>query len=425
MNDFSLYQRWVAAAVGLACMVLPAAMASAARGATANPPKATSAPADSVEAILRQIPVDLMPDGAMTTEEGEALKKWAAKNLAGAPIAAEVTLDEAEGGPDAGVLVCTVPSQLSINGRKVSCRIRAVYSKKDQVESALDAGSDTLISIVGKLAAIDPLVPEKGTVKDGTLKIEVSGWTKSYAFLRLSVKLDSVSVREDAPAVRSQAGAKPPAKATPPPPAPVSPPAPSKQPEADKPAPQPAQKTTEFFGTPAYGKRVIFVVDRSGSMTDSIDCVKHELKRSIGALAEDKEFHVFFYSSGPPLEMPTRQPIKATAENKQKAYTFIDGVKPQGETDPSTAFKRAFECNPEEVYFLTDGEFDRETVGLVKGLNDKASRVVGEGKVRVHTIGFLYKSGEALLKKIAEQNGGQYKFVSEADLAQPENKKAR
>jgi hypothetical protein len=275
---------------------------------------------------------------------------------------------------------------------------------------------------VGKLAAIDPLVPEKGTVKDGTFKIEVSGWTKSYAFLCLSVKLDSVSVREEAPVVRSQAGAKPPAKA---PPALVSPPAPSKQPEADKPTAQPPQKTTEFFGTPAYGKRVIFVVDRSGSMTDSIDCVKHELKRSIGALAEDKEFHVIFYSSGPPVEMPTRQVIKATAENKQKAYAFIDGVKPQGETDPSTAFKRAFECNPEEVYFLTDGEFDRETVGLVKGLNDKAGRVLGEKKVRVHTIGFIYKTGEAILKKIAEQNGGQYKFVSESDLAQPENKKAR
>lgn len=424
MNDFSLYQRWVAAAVGLACMVLPAAMASAARGATANPPKATSAPADSVEAILRQIPADMMPDGAMTPEEGEALKTWASEHLAGAPIAAEVTFDGAEGGPDAGVLVCTVPSQLSINGRKVRCRIRAAYSKKDQVESVLDAGSDTLVSIVGKLAAIDPLVPEKGTVKDGTLKIEVSGWTKSYAFLCLGVKLDSVSVREEAPVVRSQAGAKPPAKA-PPPSAPVSPPAPPKQPEADKPAPQPAQKTTEFFGTPAYGKRVIFVVDRSGSMTDSIDFVKYELKRSIGALPEDKEFHVLFYSSGPPIEMPTRKPIKATAENKQKAYTFIDGVKPQGETDPSTALKQAFDCKPDEIYLLTDGEFDRETVGLVKGLNDKAGRVLGEGKVRVHTIGFLYKTGEAVLKKIAEQNGGQYKFVSESDLAQPENKKAR
>ena len=35
----------------------------------------------------------------------------------------------------------------------------------------------------------------------------------------------------------------------------------------------------------------------------------------------------------------------------------------------------------------------------------------------VHTFGFLYRMNEPLLKEIAAENGGQYKFVSEADLA--------
>jgi len=39
------------------------------------------------------------------------------------------------------------------------------------------------------------------------------------------------------------------------------------------------------------------------------------------------------------------------------------------------------------------------------------------GKVTIHTIGFLYKTGEEVLKQIATDNGGNYKFVSEADLA--------
>ncbi|MCX5685482.1 MAG: VWA domain-containing protein [Planctomycetota bacterium] len=152
-------------------------------------------------------------------------------------------------------------------------------------------------------------------------------------------------------------------------------------------------------------------------MTDSIDFVKYELKRAIGALAEDKEFHVLFYSSGPPVEMPPRQPVKAAAANKEKAYEFIDGVIAQGETDPSRALKRAFDCRPDEIYLLTDGEFDAKTVDYIKDLNNQADRVLGEKKVRVHTFGFLYKTGEAILKKIAEQNDGQYKFVSEKDLA--------
>ena len=172
-----------------------------------------------------------------------------------------------------------------------------------------------------------------------------------------------------------------------------------------------------FFGAGGEteeARKIVYVVDRSGSMTDSIDYVKFELKRSIGELAENCEFHVIFYSSGPPVEMPTRRLVNATERNKQLAFEFIDGVIAQGETDPSKALEKAFACNPELVYLLTDGEFDRAMIDLVKRMNTG-------GKVTVHTIGFLYTKpntdGEKVLKAIAEQNNGAYKFVSEADLA--------
>ena len=168
-----------------------------------------------------------------------------------------------------------------------------------------------------------------------------------------------------------------------------------------------------FFGAGGESDesaKIVYVVDRSGSMTDSIDFVKYELKRSIDELSEIKEFHVIFYSSGPPVEMPTRRLVNATERNKQLAFEFIDGVIAQGETDPSKALERAFDCRPELIYLLTDGEFDRAIIDQVKRLN------VG-GKVTVHTIGFLYKTGETVLKQIADDNHGNYKFVSELDLA--------
>jgi DNA-directed RNA polymerase subunit RPC12/RpoP len=172
-----------------------------------------------------------------------------------------------------------------------------------------------------------------------------------------------------------------------------------------------------FFGAGPGGDegtdeaaKIVYVVDRSGSMTDSIDFVKYELKRSIGELSDAKEFHVIFYSSGPPVEMPTRRLVAATDRNKQMAFEFVDSVIATGETDPSKALERAFECKPDLVYLLTDGEFDRAIIDLVKRLN------VG-GKVTVHTIGFLYRTGEAVLQKIANDSHGNYKFVSEQDLA--------
>jgi len=165
-----------------------------------------------------------------------------------------------------------------------------------------------------------------------------------------------------------------------------------------------------FFGISGPMRRVVYVVDRSGSMTDSIMYVKYELKRSIGELGEDAEFHVIFYSTGPPVEMPTRRLVPATERNKKLAFEFIDGIVAQGETDPSKALDRAFAVKPELIYLLTDGEFD-------KAIIDRVSRLNEGNKVTVHTIGFLYRIGEEVLKQIAKENSGDYKFVSEADLA--------
>jgi hypothetical protein len=163
------------------------------------------------------------------------------------------------------------------------------------------------------------------------------------------------------------------------------------------------------MGTQGAAK-VVYLVDRSGSMTDSLEIVKYELKRSIGELREESEFHVIFYSAGPGVEMPTRRLVHATERNKQMAFEFIDLVIAMGGTDPSQAIERAFAVKPDLVYLLTDGEFDRAVADLVKRRN-------ADGRVKVCTIGFLYHPKDPVLVDIAERNGGQYKFISEADLA--------
>jgi len=154
--------------------------------------------------------------------------------------------------------------------------------------------------------------------------------------------------------------------------------------------------------------KIAYIVDRSGSMTDSIDFVKRELKRSIGSLDANAEFHVIFYSSGAPVEMASRRLVRATDNNKTMAAEFIDGVVPMGETDPSKALERAFAVGADTIYLLTDGEFDRAIIDLVKRLN-------ATGKAKVYTIGFLYSDKSDILKTIATENGGKYKFIKELD----------
>jgi hypothetical protein len=161
----------------------------------------------------------------------------------------------------------------------------------------------------------------------------------------------------------------------------------------------------------APSAKVVYVVDRSGSMTDSFDFVKYELKRSLQELGETSQFHIVFYSAGPPVEMAARRLMAATERNRGIAMEFIDTVIATGGTDPVQALERAFAVQPDLIYLLTDGEFDKAIVDHVKRLN------VG-GKVRVSTIGFLYCPRNEVLRAIAAQNGGEYRFVSEADLAE-------
>ena len=376
-----------------------------------------------VEALLAQIPASLMPAGQMTEWQEKSFRRWAAATLSGQLVRVRFVAGTVRCTDD-GVIVVTghLPVLTPVHGRMVLCRIRAELAASAAASdfAGLDPGEQ--VTVAGETAVGDALYPVRGKIQVSGAEQAIAGWTAERAYLGLNLEnCRAPGADHDPfhPGSAPRAGRKPQPKAV----------SPAAKP-AKKPAAKPKREPTTFFKVSAGdATRIIYVVDRSGSMTDSIDYVKVELKRSIARLTEAETFHVIFYSSGPPLEMPTTRRIratthdsltkhmlaetvlpKATAAAKAKAYAFIDGVIPQGETDPSKALERAFQLKPGVVFILTDGEFDRAIADLLKRLNPGA-------KAPVHTVGFLYRMNEPLLKRIAAENGGQYKFVSEADLA--------
>jgi len=164
---------------------------------------------------------------------------------------------------------------------------------------------------------------------------------------------------------------------------------------------------TELF--PGTTGDVVYVVDCSGSMTDSVQTVKQHLKTVLRGLRPPRRFHVIFFSSGPPREMPSRTLLLGTPANKETAYEFIDGVVPMGQTEPMEALKRALSLRPDEIVFLTDGEFDKQVVTRIRQLNRSV-------KARINTICFIYTTGEPLLMQIAHENNGTYRFVGADDV---------
>jgi hypothetical protein len=63
----------------------------------------------------------------------------------------------------------------------------------------------------------------------------------------------------------------------------------------------------------------------------------------------------------------------------------------------------ALEMKPDVIFFLSDGAFVRTARTVAKEANRHGTII--------HTIAFEYDGGQVLLKGIAEDNHGRYRFV--------------
>ena len=188
----------------------------------------------------------------------------------------------------------------------------------------------------------------------------------------------------------------------------------------DAPAPPGPGLRTSFFGVAANACHIVYVTDRAGSMVESFDIVRNEIMISISRLGKQQDFHVVLMGRGKPLEPIARKLTPGTPRHKEEAAGFLDEVRAAGRTDPLPALRRAFEvlakADPKRpgklIYLLTDGNFpdNAAVLALVRKLNkDKA--------VRIHT--YLYgnrpPAAVKVLKQIAKESDGKYKFVSVDD----------
>jgi len=174
---------------------------------------------------------------------------------------------------------------------------------------------------------------------------------------------------------------------------------------------------SRFFRSGGDAHHIVYLIDRSGSMVESFDAVRNEMKISIARLRAEHDLHIILFAKGVPQEGGSRALVPATPKNKEAAATFLDSIRAAGQTDPLPALKRAFEvlakADPTKpgklIYLLTDGNFpdNAAVLALVRKLNkDKG--------VQINTYLYGNRPPEAvkLMTQIAEENSGRYKFVS-------------
>jgi uncharacterized protein with von Willebrand factor type A (vWA) domain len=168
----------------------------------------------------------------------------------------------------------------------------------------------------------------------------------------------------------------------------------------------------KFFGLGGRARgarRIVYVVDRSGSMMTTFEAVRQELRKSIAGLRRSQRFHVIFFNAGQPVENRPKKLVPATSAQQQRLLEFVATIQAEGGTDPIPAMERAFAVKPDLIYFLTDGDFDPLLLEKLRQWNR------GQ-RVRIFALAYVSEAGRVLLEQIAREHNGEFKFISEDDI---------
>ena len=178
----------------------------------------------------------------------------------------------------------------------------------------------------------------------------------------------------------------------------------------------------EFAGAKATNaKRIVYVVDASGSLVSWMQIVLNELFRSLEQLDDRQQFAIIFFQEDRAIEVPPlRRLQKATSQARRRAIDWIsegDNVVPGYGSNPVTALEAAFDLHPEVIFLLSDsitgsGAYEVDQASLLAALesmNPLRDAASGRRDVLIQCIQFLGEQEDRLgtMRRIAELHGGE------------------
>jgi len=194
---------------------------------------------------------------------------------------------------------------------------------------------------------------------------------------------------------------------------------------------------SSFFGTARPGKRAVYIVDFSLSMTSDvikggtrITALKKELIRSISALSQKMNFTVIFFSHNAwSIDAPGDAPAAsgwnglgatpvvnwypALPNIKDEFLAKVRNMNPDGNTQWYPPLKMAFAMKPppDTVYLLSDGE-PRDYDQVLNEIDE-----INPNKVPVDTIAFELPGTPArYMMDVARATGGKFSMVYKGKL---------
>ncbi len=164
-------------------------------------------------------------------------------------------------------------------------------------------------------------------------------------------------------------------------------------------------------------RKIVYVVDASGSLVDSFPRVLKELDSEVAKLLTQQAFTVIFFGSDGVTEVP---PVGLRWANDMNKHHLRRWIAPQtgnvnawGRGDPLEALRKAFSYQPNEVVILSDNLIGRQVSQEdVTHLLDTIAEM-SQGKVEmIHVVQFFDRDPQQVLKSIADRFHGNYNQVT-------------
>ena len=181
-----------------------------------------------------------------------------------------------------------------------------------------------------------------------------------------------------------------------------------------------------FFGLAAEGRRFVYIVDKSGSMSTGWDAkpgnlsvgrpsgdtrwrrAVAELLKSIAKLPTVARFQAYLYDAGltsPPWDEDW---VPAGGQGRSRVQSWLKRITPGGGTQPVDAIRSALllQPPPDAIFLLTDGEFEVEpALQVLQSMKEQGVRCP------VHTVALGSQAGTDTLRELSRVTGGRTRVV--------------
>ncbi|HYC77979.1 MAG TPA: HEAT repeat domain-containing protein [Planctomycetota bacterium] len=183
---------------------------------------------------------------------------------------------------------------------------------------------------------------------------------------------------------------------------------------------------TSFYGITTRSKRLLYILDVSGSMNENdaagkkkrIDVAKEELVNSIRSLPDDATFNIVFYNHE--HSAWKTKPVKADKAGKAEAIKWAEAVTAVGATNIFDALELGFQLAGrgtqdkryqvvvDTVFFMSDGQPNRGRLVEPAQILAEVLRMNSEQKLKIHAVGVGKDHAVDFMKSLAERTGGTY-----------------